>query len=318
MKPLPYFGTAALSLLAAALMAGCASWREPPPSDLSPRSLEDVRRSPAESTGQPKVALALGGGGLRGFAHLGVLTALEEAGIRPDIVVGTSAGAVVGAAYASGKSPAEIEAIARSVKLSSLVDFAFSKSGLMRGDNIANWVNTLTGDVPIEHFPRRFAAVATDLDTGRAVLLDRGPAGPAVRASAAVPGAHVPVAYGGGHLVDGGVASLVPVRFARALGADVVIAVDVYCSGPGSDGLAAPSVLMRTLRVQSCLVAQAEMAEADVLIAPQVRVSGMSAKGEQEGAIQAGYDAAVAALARHPATLAATGPAARRVTSASW
>jgi NTE family protein len=301
-----YFGTVALSFLATALMAGCASLRERPPADLSPRSLEDVEQAhllAAAEKRKPKLALVLGGGGLRGFAHLGVLRALEEAGVQPDIVVGTSAGAVVGAAYASGLSPDRIESIARGVKLASLIDFTLSTSGLMRGDNIASWIDGITAGVPVENFPRRFAAVATDLRSGRAMLLDRGTAGAAVQASAAVPGVTVPVAYRGGHLVDGGIASLVPVRFARALGADFVVAVDIYCTGPGSEGLAAPSVLMRAMRVQSCLAAAAEMSEAGVLISPPVSVSGMSAKGEQEQAIKDGYNATLAAMPRIQAQL---------------
>ena len=297
-----YFGTVAFTLVAAMSIVGCASRGDKAPTDLVPRSLGEVQRGAsvrlAAGTGKPTVALVLGGGGLRGYAHLGVLRAIEEAGIQPDIVVGTSAGAVVGAAYASGLAPAEIESIARDVKLSSLIDFTVSSSGLMRGDNIAGWIDTITSGVPIEKFPRRFGAVATDLRSGEAVIVDSGRPGRAVQASAAVPGANVPVAYQGGHLVDGGTTSLVPVRFARAMGADVVIAVDIYCTGPGSDGLAVPSVLLRVMRVQSCLVAAGEMAEADVLIRPPVSVSGMSAKAEQAQAIAAGYEATVASLHR--------------------
>ncbi len=294
-----YLGAISVALLASLGLAGCASSRATH-ADLAPRTLADVQSTASRTpvaTGKPSIALVLGGGGLRGFAHLGVLRALDEAGIEPDIVVGTSAGAVVGAAYASGLPARQIESIAREVKISSLIDFTLSKSGLMRGDHIASWVNTMTSNVPMEKFPRRFAAVATDLDSGRAVLLDRGQAGGAVQASAAVPGPTVPVAYKKGHLVDGGISSLVPVRFARAMGADFVIAVDIYCTGPASAGLAIPSVLLRVMRVQSCAVAAPEMAEADILISPQVSVSGMSAKDEQEQAIAAGYKAAVQALA---------------------
>lgn len=292
-----FFGTLAVAALSALWMAGCASVRDTKPPTLKPRPLADVTANAADPR-RPTIALALGGGGLRGFAHLGVLRALEEAGIQPDIVVGTSAGAVVGAAYASGLSATQIETIATSVKLTSLIDLTASRSGLMRGDNIANWIGTITSGAPIENFPRRFAAVATDLKSGKAVLLDSGSAGAAVQASAAVPGATVPVAYPGGHLVDGGISSLVPVRAARAMGADVVIAVDIYCQGPGSEGLGAPAILLRAMRVQSCLVAAPEMAEADVLITPAVSVSGMSAKDEQRAAIAAGHAAAVAAIER--------------------
>ena len=235
--------------------------------------------------------------GLRGFAHLGVLRALEEAGVKPDIIVGTSAGAVVGAAYASGMTPGQIEAAARNVKLSSLVDLTFSSSGIMRGNSLASWIDTLSGGVPIEKFPVRFAAVATDLDTGRPVLLDKGSPGRAIQASAAVPGINVPVPYSNGHLIDGGITSLVPVRFARAMGADFVIAVDIYCQGHRGDGLGALTVMHRVMHTQSCLVATSEMAEADVLIQPTINVSRMS-EDEQERAIQAGYEAARASLRR--------------------
>ncbi len=293
------------SVLAAALLvtvtAGCADTRADTSLDLTPRSLADVQRSaPAAAADslRPTVALVLGGGGLRGFAHVGVLRALEEAGITPDIIVGTSAGAVVGAAYASGLTPAQIESAGRDVRLSSLIDWTLDSGGIMRGNNLAHWIDTMTGGVPIEQFPRRFAAVATDLQSEQAVLLDRGTPGDAIRASAAVPGMNVPVPYANGHLIDGGVTSLVPVKFAHAMGADFVIAVDIYCHGRRSEGLGAPAVIRRVMHTQSCLIAAPEMAEADVLIAPVATVSRMSARDEQERAIQAGYEAARAALPR--------------------
>lgn len=294
-----YLVTLATALVATSCIVGCASTVERSLEQLTPRSLADVQQSDqrvAGKAGRPTVALVLGGGGLRGFAHLGVLRALEEAGVQPDIVVGTSAGAVVGAAYASGLSAARIEAIAQDVKISSLIDWTISSSGLMRGHKIAQWIDAITGSVPIEQFPLRFGAVATDLRTGKAVLIDRGHAGLAVQASAAVPGPNVPLAYEQGHLVDGGVASLVPVRFARAMGADVVIAVDVLCEGPSSGGMSMPSVLLQVGRLQSCMVAAQEKAEADILISPAVSVSGMAAKDEQAQAILAGYAATTAAL----------------------
>ena len=291
------------AVLAAAMTAGCALTGQSNQAalpDLAPRQLAEIRHTTAQAssvnTGRPTVALVLGGGGLRGFAHVGALRALEEAGIQPDIVVGTSAGSVVGAAYASGMNLEQIKSAALNVKVSSLMDFTLSSSGIMRGNKLASWVNTMTGDVPIEKFPIRFAAVATDLQSGQAVLIDRGSAGRAIQASSAVPGVNVPIAYKAGHLIDGGITSLVPVRFARAMGADVVIAVDIYCHGPRADGLAVPTVLSRVMQTQSCLVAAAEMAEADVLIAPKASVPDMSTRQSQERVIQAGYDAARSAL----------------------
>jgi NTE family protein len=263
----------------------------------SPKGEGEQQRAPkGEGGGRPIVALVLGGGGLRGYAHIGVLRALEEAGIKPDLIVGTSAGALVGAAYASGMTADEIQSAAMTVKVSSLVDWTWSTSGLMRGRNLASWIGGLTMERPIETFPIRFAAVATDLETGQAVLLDRGLAGRAIQASAAVPGTTVPIAYAGGHLVDGGIASLVPVRAARAMGADVVIAVDIYCRGPRTRGLGALTVLGRVAQMQNCMAAAPEMAEADILIAPPVGVPGMSARNEQGRAILAGYEAARATL----------------------
>jgi len=287
------------AVLLTAAVAGCASTRAVAPLDLTPRLLAEVQRpvpSVVADVPRPTVALVLGGGGLRGFAHVGVLRALEEAGIRPDIVVGTSAGAVVGAAYASGLTSGQVESAARAVELSSLIDWTLNAGGIMRGNNLASWIDTVTGGGPIEKFPLRFAAVATDLQKGHAVLLDRGSPGSAIRASSAVPGITVPVPYDNGHLIDGGIASLVPVRFARAMGADFVIAVDIYCHTVGAEGLGALAVMCRVAHTQSCLVAAPEMAEADVLIAPRISAPGMSARDEQERAIQAGYEAARAVI----------------------
>lgn len=298
MKPLGAGCVLAVALLATAI-SGCASSRAGASPDLSPQFLAEVQRlapTAMSEARKPTVALVLGGGGLRGFAHVGVLRALEEGGIKPDIVVGTSAGSVVGAAFASGMDSAQIEQVARAVKVSSLVDLSLSSGGIMRGNKLADWVDTFTAGVPIQSFPIRFAAVATDLQSGKAVLLDRGSAGAAIQASAAVPGITVPVPYRNGHLIDGGITSLVPVRFARAMGADFVIAVDIYCEGPRTDGLSAPTVIQRVMRTQSCLVAAPEMAEADILIAPAVGAVPDASRGEQGRAIQAGHEAARALL----------------------
>jgi NTE family protein len=301
--------TTAVAFIGAAL-TGCATSpaAEGAPPALAAMTLPELSaatraaaKAPAGQQDRPVVALVLGGGGLRGFAHVGVLQALEEAGIRPDLVVGTSVGSVVGAAYASGLTAAQVEQAARSVVPSSLIDFTLSTSGLMRGEHIARWVGGITGHAPIERFPIRFAAVATDLQSGRPVAITTGPAGQAVQASAAVPGVTVPVPYRGGHLVDGGSASLVPVRLARAMGAGTVIAVDIYCNEEvpadrtGSTG--ALAVMHRVMRGQSCQGAQAELAEADVVIAPRLVAPGLSDQQSHERAIRAGYEAASAALA---------------------
>lgn len=306
MKPRSLWWSAGAAVLA--MGAGCASKGQPALPELSARSLAQVRDAgPMRpvSGEPPTVALVLGGGGLRGFAHVGALLALEEAGIRPHIVVGTSAGSVVGAAYASGLNAAQIRQAALEVKVSSLLDFTWRAGGIIEGNHLASWVGRVTGSVPIEQFPIRFAAVATDLQSGQAVLIEKGSAGRAIQASSAVPGVNVPVPYAAGHLIDGGITSLVPVRFARALGADLVIAIDIYCRSPRVAGMSIPSVLGQVMQTQSCLVAAPEMAEADLLIAPVTAAPGISAQAEKERVIEAGYQAAREALRRWRASGAA-------------
>lgn len=286
------------TFLAALLLMGCASTEAPAPPDLHTQTLSELHRTVAAPGKRPMVALVLGGGGLRGFAHVGALQALEEAGMRPDIVVGTSAGSVVGAAYASGLSVEKIRQAALDVKVSSLLDFTWQSGGFIRGDSLASWVNTVIGDTRIENFPIRFAAVATDLQSGQPLLLAHGSAGRAIQASSAVPGVQLPVTYPWGSLIDGGVTSLVPVRFARAMGADVVIAVDIYCQSPRTAALTVPSVLGKVMQTQSCLIAASETAEADVLVAPVVDVPSMSDRVSQVKAMDAGYRATRASLAK--------------------
>lgn len=286
----------AVALIAAALAAWGGS-RDATVLPLEPLRLDAVRKQPgSQPVVNRPVALVLGGGGLRGFAHIGVLRAVEEHGIRPDIVVGTSAGALVGAAYASGTSVRQLEADALAIDVPSLIDWTLDEGGLMRGDEIARWVDRATYGRRIERFPIRFGAVATDLDSGDAVLLASGAPGDAVRASAAVPGATVPVAYPGGHLVDGGVASLVPVRFARAMGAHTVIAVDIYCGNDGTTELSAPGVIRRSMHLQTCLLAKPELNDADVVIQVDIAMPKMSDIGSRQKAIEAGYEAAKAVL----------------------
>lgn len=305
MKTCTTWPRAAFALSLAVAVTGCALTQEPAQSGLQPVTMGELRATSSYRSAEgsrPRTALVLGGGGLRGFAHIGVLRALEEAGIEPEIVVGTSAGAVVGAAYASGMNANDIARVARDVRIASLVDLTFSREGLMRGDSLAQWIAAFTRDKPIESFQRRFGAVATDLATAQPVLIQSGPAGLAIKASAAVPGMNVPVAYAGGQLVDGGVTSLLPVRFARAMGAERVIAVDIYCNEPPGEARSALFVVGRVMRTQSCLLAAPEAADADVLIRPTVRVPGMSDRASQERAIEVGFLAARSALRAHALT----------------
>ncbi len=175
-----------------------------------------------------RIGLALGGGSARGWAHIGVIRALADAGIEPDIVCGTSIGALVGAAYAGGEID-RLEAWVRSLRLQTVVSFLdFSlNGGLIKGDKLIDFFRSHFVDRDIRELERPFGAVATDLQRGREVWLREGRVTDAVRASIALPGLFTPVQRDGGWLVDGGLVNPVPVSLCRAMGADIVIAVDL-------------------------------------------------------------------------------------------
>lgn len=179
--------------------------------------------------GSPPIGLALGGGVARGWAHIGALRALIEAGIRPDIIAGTSIGAVVGGAYLAGKLDV-LENWARSLnrrRMLSYMDVRWGGSGFMRGDRLARVLNHYLADVHIEDLSRKYAAVACDLRTGYEVWLQKGPIVPAMRASFALPGAFEPIKIDGRYMIDGALVNPVPVSACRALGAHMIIAVSL-------------------------------------------------------------------------------------------
>jgi len=176
---------------------------------------------------RPLVALALGSGGARGFAHIGVIKALEAAEIVPDIVTGASSGAVVGALYAAGWNAAELETIALGLEQGDIVDFALFGNGWIKGEALQNFVNRLVDGRPIERLAKPFAVVATEAKSRRIAVFNRGNTGLAVRASASVPNLFIPPVINGEEYMDGGLLSPVPVKLARAMGADIVVAVDV-------------------------------------------------------------------------------------------
>ncbi|MCF6220185.1 MAG: patatin-like phospholipase family protein [Robiginitomaculum sp.] len=183
----------------------------------------------AENRKHPPIGLALGGGVARGWAHIGAIRALIEAGIEPDIISGTSIGALVGAAYLSGNLDT-IEDWARSLnkrRLLSYMDIRWGGAGLMRGDRLAKVLNHYLGDINIEDMDRKFAAVACDLRTGYEVWLQNGPLVPALRASYALPGAFEPIKIDNRYMIDGALVNPVPVSTCRALGAHIVIAVSL-------------------------------------------------------------------------------------------
>ena len=201
------------------------------------QSLPPVIETVAPLNKQPKVALVLGGGGAKGFAHIGVIKALEENGITPTLVVGTSIGSLIGSLYASGYNAKQLEQLALNTSDSELTDFTLSNQGFIEGIKLKNFINAKVGGRAIENFPISFAAVAAEKHTLKKAVFSSGDAGLAVQASCSVPNIfiapRIPEKIGKKY-VDGGVVSLVPVDTARDLGADIIIAVDVTAANANS------------------------------------------------------------------------------------
>ena len=217
----------ALSLLFALALAGCTTApREYP--DLAPPRAVEIK--PVRANGAV-LALVLGAGGSRGFAHVGVIKALEAAGIRPQIVVGSSSGSVVAALYAGGLDAHALEAMALRIADSDLIDLTMFGPGRVQGEALQDYVNKALGNRSIESLPRAFAVVVTDRATNTMTVFNRGNTGLAVRASSSIPEVFWPVLIEGREYVDGGLTSRVPVPVARRMGADVVIAVDISWRG---------------------------------------------------------------------------------------
>jgi NTE family protein len=279
-----------LALLGAAALVGCQT--PPRPQPPTPPALPPVALPPPPPR-PPRIGLALGGGAARGFAHIGVIQALEEAGIKPDLVVGTSAGSLVAALYASGMGARELGNLAQSMEESMVTDWAFPGRGMIRGEALARFVRDHTGGRLMERMNLPLGIVATDLDTGAPILFQTGDTGQAVRASSAVPAVFQPVRISGREYVDGGLVSPVPVRFARQMGAELVIAVDISSPPDGAATGDPIRMLLQTFAIMGKSINQFELRDADVVVRP--RLAGLSgtdfaARGR---AIQSGLAAGV-------------------------
>jgi NTE family protein len=268
----------AFSLLSAIFLAGCAVTS---PFGSGPTASGSAPSAPATpQLARPartiKIGLALGGGAARGFAHIGVIKALEAQGIVPDLVVGTSAGSLVGALYAAGNNGFTLHKMALDMDEAAISDWAvplFAKSaGVLKGEALQNYVNKAVNSQPIEKMKIPFGAVATDLNNGQPVLFQRGNTGLAVRASSAVPSVFQPVKIGERTYVDGGLVSPVPVRFARQMGADFVIAVNISSQPDAQPASSSSSVdmLLQTFAIMGQSINQYELKEADIVIQPKL------------------------------------------------
>jgi len=255
----------------------------------------------------PKIALALGGGAARGFAHVGVIKALEAQGIVPDIIVGTSAGSVVAALYAGGANGFELQKLALSMEDGSVSDWALPDRGFIRGEALQNFVNKALANRPMNALPRKLAVVATELQTGEMTVLRSGDVGLAVRASSSVPGVFQPVRIGGREFVDGGLVSPVPAKVARDMGADLVIAVDISSKPKNAKVSSMIDVLLQTFTIMSTTVAQYELGQADVVIRPDVGSIGGTDFQSKHLAILEGEKAAAEKMEQIRAALAKIG-----------
>ena len=285
-------------LLALAVLSACSSLQTPPPGE--PRAPASTERR------ELRLGLALGGGAARGFAHVGVIQVLEEAGLRPSHVVGTSAGSLVAALYASGKSPAELVRVAESMQEAEITDWMLPilNRGALRGEALAKHVNVQVGGKTLEQMKIPLGIVATDLGSGQAITFRRGNTGSAVRASSAVPAVFQPVRLGDREYVDGGLVSPVPVRQTREMGANFVIAVDISSDPEGNPYGDTFQILMQTFAIMGKSINTLALQEADVVVRPALSGVKSADFGARQRAIEAGRVAMRAALPALKARLA--------------
>ncbi len=286
-----------LAILVLIMLAGCSMLPRsgdapvkpvPPPIETLPKP--EVRQV------LPKIALVLGGGAARGFAHVGVIKVLEAQGIVPDIVVGTSAGALVGALYAAGYGGFDLQRVAMQIDDSVIADWSLPDRGFIKGESLQNFVNRAVQNRTLEKLNKPFATVVTDLQSGEMVVFRTGNTGMAVRASSSVPGVFQPVSINGRDYVDGGLVSPVPVRAARAMGAEIVIAVDISNKprfGKTRDSI---DVMLQSFAIMGQSIAGYELSGADIIIRPDTGQMRGTDFDNRQNAILEGERAAQAAI----------------------
>jgi NTE family protein len=277
-------GACGAASIAAVGLAGCASAPKgtasaagPGAAASAPPVVAALPPTPAAAAPprRPRIGLALGGGAARGFAHIGVIQALEENGLVPDLVVGTSAGSLVAALFASGKNGRELARIAEAMDETAFADWSYPGRGLIRGEALAKFVREKTDRLPIERMKIPLGIVATDLDSGQSILFRRGDTGTAVRASSAVPAVFQPVRIGTREYVDGGLSAPIPVHQAREMGAEFVIAVDISAVPEGNSTGDAARMLLQTFAIMGKALKANELRDADVVLQPALAgVSG--------------------------------------------
>jgi len=256
---------------------------------------------------QVRIGLALGGGAARGFAHVGVIQVLEEAGLHPQVVTGTSAGSLVAALYASGKNSQELRRVAETMEEAEITDWMMPilNRGALRGEALARYVNGQVGGKSIEQMKIPLGIVATDLRTGEAITFRRGNTGSAVRASSAVPAVFQPVRIGEREYVDGGLVSPVPVKQAREMGANFVIAVDISSDPEGNPAGDTFQILMQTFAIMGKSINSLALQEAEFVVRPPLSGVKSADFGARRRAIEAGRSVMLAMLPQLRSRIAA-------------
>ncbi len=292
--------------LCVVVLAACTTPGPVVPVEESKKGINDLPVDTPVAKRPPRLGLALGGGAARGFAHVGVLQVLEEAGIKADLVVGTSAGSVVAALYASGKTGAQLQLVAETMEEAAITDWTVPLlgRGMIRGDALGRYVNAQTGGRRIEDFKMPLGIVATDLHTGQGVLFQRGDVGTAVRASSSVPSLFEPVRIGNREYVDGGLVSPVPVRYARQMGAEYVLAVDISSTPETGKTGDMFQILMQTFTIMGKSINAFELRDADMVVRPALGNVGSADFGSRRRSIEAGRLAMQQALPKLRAALA--------------
>lgn len=278
-----------LAMIIAALLASCKT-------TAGPQSFDQILQRPD----RPKIALVLGGGAARGFAHVGVIRALEQERVPIDLVVGTSVGSLIGAIYAYDLNSFELEWTAFTLEKEHLFDYALMSAltgmGAVKGDKLENFIKTKIPVENIENLKLPYAAVATDLNRGTRVVLDSGSIAKAVRASSAIPGVFQPLQYQGKLLVDGGVVDNIPISVARDKGADIVIAVDIGENVTNFNLSNLFDVILQSVNIMFNDNVAFRKKDADVLITPAVGNVGMLDFTQKKRLMQAGMEATQKAM----------------------
>ncbi len=295
MKQLKFFALG----LSVVLAAGCqtTSHLRPVVEDAQAQTATTPFASIKKQEKRPVVALVLGSGGARGYAHIGVIEVLEQQGIRPDFIVGTSAGSIVGSIYASGKSAAELRDIALKLKANDVRDVNVSLKGFFDGKKVEDYVNDQVHNIPLQKLKIPMYVVATELKDGTKTVFNYGNTGQAVRASTSIPSMFVPTKIHNTEYVDGGLVSPVPVEVARELGADVVIAVDILAQPIHTETTNVWGLFNQNINIMQGRLAEEELKDADVVIQPDLREKAhIFDVKDRENTMQAGVDAAIQKL----------------------